>query len=307
MRLPGSLGLDGRRKRGGPVACRRRASADEENEAPRASARRPAASPSTHPPVALITGAAGGLGTAIARALRGEGHQLILTEPSLERIGPLARELDGRAIAADLATPAGRRGLADALDRVDVFVSCAGVPASGPLLEFSEAQIDRALDVNLRAPLLLARSLGARMAERGRGHIVFVGSLSGKVGGAGSAVYSASKFGLRGLALSLREDLRPSGVGVTLVHPGFIRDAGMFAATGIALPFGVGTRSPHDVARAVLRALRDDPEEIEVASIEQRLGTMIAQWSPGLSHRMERWFGGEAISKAIVEAQRQAR
>ena len=85
------------------------------------------------------------------------------------------------------------------------------------------------LEVNLRAPIALARALAPAMIARGSGHIVFISSLAGKAAAPASSIYSATKFGLRGFALGLREDLRPHGVGVSVVLPGFIRDAGMFA------------------------------------------------------------------------------
>ena len=120
--------------------------------------------------------------------------------------------------------------------------------------------------MNLRAPIVMARAAVPGMLERGRGHVVFISSISGKVASEGTSLYSATKFGLRGFALGLREDLHGSGVGVTTIFPGFIRDAGMFADTHVTLPRGTGTRSPEDVAAAVLRAVRDDPAEITVAA-----------------------------------------
>src|SRR5207247_2243219 len=104
----------------------------------------------------------------------------------------------------------------------------------------SPAEIDRALDVNLRAPIQLARALVPPMLERRSGHLVFISSLAGKVATARSALYSATKFGVRAFAAGLREDLHGSGVGATTVFPGFIRDAGLFADSGVELPRGVG-------------------------------------------------------------------
>ena len=95
----------------------------------------------------------------------------------------------------------------------------AALPASGPIVDFSPEQIDRALDVNLRAPIQLTRALVPGMVERGAGHVVLVSSLSGKVASIGSSLYSATKFGLRGFASGLREDLHGTGVGVTVVFP----------------------------------------------------------------------------------------
>ena len=124
-----------------------------------------------------------------------------------------------------------------------MLVANAGVPANGLLEELSQEQIDRMLEVNLRAPIALARALMPSMIERGSGHMVFMSSLSGKAASPASSLYAATKFGLRGFALALREDLHQHGIGVSVVLPGFIRDAGMFADSGVKLPPGVGTRS----------------------------------------------------------------
>ena len=110
------------------------------------------------------------------------------------------------------------------------------------------------------------------MVERGRGHMVFIASLSGKISSGGSAIYSATKFGLRGFAAGLREDLLGSGVGVTTVYPGFISDAGMFAEAGTKLPPGVGTRTPEAVAEAVVRGIEEGKAELDVAPLGMRLG-----------------------------------
>jgi short-subunit dehydrogenase len=123
----------------------------------------------------------------------------------------------------------------------------------------------------------------------------------------GQSLYNATKFGLRGFALALREDLRGTGVGVSTVFPGFIRDAGMFADTGVKLPAGAGTRTPEDVARAVLRAVRDDVAEIDVAAFEQVLGGYLFPLAPGLVNALQRASGGGAIAQRMADAQRHKR
>jgi len=252
---------------------------------------------------ALVTGATGGLGRAIARALARAGATVVVSGRRADALSPLAAELGGRVVVADLARRDDvERAIAEAGD-VDVLVANAGLPCTGHFLEFTGEQLDRSLDVNLRAPMRMARKLGEGMARRGRGSIVLVSSISGKLATAGQSVYAATKFGLRGFAQGLREDLRSSGVGVTVIYPGFIRDAGMFADTAVKLPPGAGTRSPEDVADAVLRAVRRNPAEITVAAFEQRLGTMLAAVSPGLPAAITRAFGGERILKQIVAAQ----
>ena len=192
----------------------------------------------------LLTGATGGLGQAIARELAARGSSLLLTGRRAEVLEPLARETGGRVIVSDLSEPDAPARLLEEAGEVDVLVANAGLPGSGRLDSFTPEEIDRALDVNLRAPMLLAHGLIEPMVARGSGHLLFMSSLSGRAAAPGSSVYSATKFGLRGFALALREDLVPKGVGVSVVLPGFIRDAGMFAESGAKLPPGVGTKRP---------------------------------------------------------------
>ena len=155
--------------------------------------------------------------------------------------------------------------------------------------------------------MVLGRLLGEAMAARGAGHLVFMSSLSGKAASVGTSVYSATKFGLRGFALGLREDLAPAGVGVSCVFPGFVRDAGMFADTGASLPPYVGTSTPEQVVDGVLRAIEGDRAEVDVAPLPLRAGTMAAMLGPGLAGRVQRRLGGAAVSAAITETQRDKR
>jgi short-subunit dehydrogenase len=257
--------------------------------------------------VALVTGASGGIGRAIARGLARAGAKVIVTGRRARELEALAAEIGARVILADLTSPTDARRLAQEVGAIDVLVQNAALPATGELLGFSDAEIDRALDVNLRAPIVLSRHIGERMAERGRGQIVFIASLGGKVASPGTALYSATKFGLRGLSLALRDDLRPHGVGVTTIFPGFIRDAGMFADANVPLPPGVGTKSPEDVAAAVLRAIAQNPAEIDVAPLAQRAIAFLAGLSPSAVSLVQRQLGAGSIARALGEAQRSKR
>jgi short-subunit dehydrogenase len=161
--------------------------------------------------------------------------------------------------------------------------------------------------VNLRSPIHVARIASRAMARRGRGQIVFISSIAGKVSATGSSLYSATKFGLRGFSLGLRADLRSSGVGVSTVFPGFIRDAGLFAMTGVRLPRGAGTRSPQDVANAVVRAIDGNIAELDVAAFEQRLGGWLAHFFPDFVAASQRMLGADKISAQISAGQRSKR
>lgn len=255
----------------------------------------------------LLTGATGGLGHAIARALAQRGAHLVLTGRRAEVLEPLASEIGGVAVAADLSDREDVGRLVRESGRVDVLVANAALPASGELSDYSVEQIDRALEVNLRAPIVLARLLGEGMAERRRGHLVFISSISGKVPSPGSSLYNASKFALRGFAGAMREELRPQGIGVSTVFPGFISGAGMFADTGVKLPPGVGTKTPEDVAAAVVRAIEEDRGELDVAPLPMRLGAKLAGLAPEVSAKVARSLGGDKIAAEMIEAQRERR
>jgi uncharacterized protein len=254
---------------------------------------------------ALITGATGGIGAAIARELHEHGATVLVSGRQADVLERLRVELGARAevLVADLADRDAVAALPGRAGQVDVLVANAALPASGPMLEYEPGQIDRALDVNLRAPIQLARALVPAMAERGYGHVVLVSSLSGKAGAPGSSLYSATKFGLRGFAQGLSGDLHGSGVGVTTVFPGFIRDAGMFHESGAELPRGVGTRTPEQVARAVARGIGSGKLEIDVAPLTVRLGATASGIAPAAVARLQRRLGGDALSADIARGQ----
>jgi short-subunit dehydrogenase len=257
----------------------------------------------------LLTGATGGIGQAIATTLDARGARLLISGRRREELERIAAALGGRpqALPADLSEPGGPAALAERAGAVDVLVANAALPASGPATDFTAEQIDRALDVNLRAPLQLTRALVPGMVERGRGHVLFVSSLSGKVASVGSSLYSATKFGLRGFASGLREDLEGTGVGVTVVFPGFIADAGMLADSGVRLPPWVGTRKPAQVADAVADGIERDRAEIDVAPLTLRAGTKISALAPLTFARIQRRLGSADLAAAIAKGQRDKR
>ena len=253
---------------------------------------------------ALLTGATGGLGRAIAASLAGRGAKLVLSGRKAEALESLAAELPGeghRALPADLAEPAAAEKLASEAGEVDVLIANAGLPGAGLLTDFSSEQVTRALRVNLEAPMLMARALYPSMLERGSGHLVFVASLSGKVASPRTSIYNATKFGLRGFALGLRSDLGPKGIGVSLVSPGFVREAGMFAEAGAKPPPGMGTTTPEKVGAATVKAIEHDKVEVVVAPLQLRAMSHFALATPAISIRAQSGSAGQKAAKAVAD------
>ncbi len=240
----------------------------------------------------------------MAKALAERGADLMLSARSREALEALAAELPGdghRVLPADLAEPDAAERLAAEAVGTEILIANAGLPGAGKLDDFSAEEVKRALRVNLEAPMLLARALYPSMLEAGSGHLVFVASLSGKAASPRSSVYNATKFGLRGFALALRADLSPKGIGVSLVSPGFIREAGMFADAGAKPPPGMGTASPEQVGAATVKAIERNKVEVTVAPLPQRAGAHLALMSPSLGVKAQSGSTGQKAAKAVAE------
>lgn len=236
----------------------------------------------------LLTGASGGLGQAMGRSLAANGARLVVTARNVQQLEALAADTGAEVVVADLCDRADVDALIARSADIDVLVANAGTGADVPVAEETPENIDRVVDVNLRAPIQLASAFAQAKLEQGTpAHIVLVGSLSALAATPLTRLYNATKFGLRGFALSLRQDLAGTNVGVSIVEPGFIRDAGMFAESGIDLPKGVRTKSPSDVARGVIDAIENDRGEVFVAPLELRLSATLATVAPGFSARIQ--------------------
>jgi short-subunit dehydrogenase len=254
----------------------------------------------------LLTGATGGIGDAIARELATRGCALTVTGRREAELARLVTELgpSARGFAADLTNLAEIRELLDDTGPVDILVACAGIDIPQDLADTSDEVIEEAIRINLLAPAALSRAALPSMKQRGAGHIVFIGSVAGLVATPiNSSVYAATKWGLRGLGLALRQELHGTGIGVSTVFPAGVRDAGMFARTGITLPWYAGTSSPQQVARAVVRAVERDRAEVVVAAAGERLGAAMSGLAPVLVGRLARVTGLGRIRQAVQDAQ----
>jgi short-subunit dehydrogenase len=256
----------------------------------------------------LLSGATGGLGRAIAQELADGGAKLVLSSRREKELRELAKSLPGgarrhRLVVSDLAKSGAAAKLVRDAGDVDILVANAALPGTGRLESFSSQEVQRALRVNLEAPILMARELEPVFAGKGEGHVVLIASLAGKVGSPRSSIYNATKFGLRGFAFGLREDLHPYGAGVSVVSPGFVREAGMFHDAGSNGPPGLGTTTPRKVAKAVSRAIRRNRLEVTVAPRRQRFLTEVGYRHPRLASRIQRSGGAEGLAENLAASQ----
>lgn len=177
----------------------------------------------------LVTGATGGLGAEIARALSRRGGRLFLTGRDASAVNALAAELGSGATgaAADLGAPEGVAALIAAVQGafggIDVLVNNAGVFPVKTLAESTAADYDACFAVNVRAPFLLALAFAPGMAAAGWGRILNIGSSSAYAGFKETSIYCASKHALLGLSRALHDELKSSGVRVLCASPGSVQ------------------------------------------------------------------------------------
>lgn len=215
--------------------------------------------------VALVTGAAGGIGRAIALRLADEGVGVAATDLDESAVREVARVAKGMVLAVrlDVTDEATIRDAVEECERalgpLDVLVNNAGWDKVEPFVESTVATWDRLIAINLKGPLLCTRAVLDGMIARGRGRIVSIASDAGRVGSSGEAVYSAAKAGVIGFTKTLARELAKSGITVNAVCPG---------PTDTPLLSGIAEGNPKLVqalARAVPMGRIGRPEEVAAA------------------------------------------
>ena len=236
----------------------------------------------------VLTGAAGGIGSATAARLAQAGAKLVLTDLKQEPLDRLAADLGPSSVlelvAADVASGDGRVALAAAAreHEVNVLINAAGINPFGLFVEQTAREIATALSVNSVAPLLLCHALLPALLERPSAHIVNVGSTFGSLGFPGFAAYSASKFAVRGFSEALRRELADTVVRVHYVAPRATRTAlATDRVRALNADLGVGMDTPQTVAAAIVRALREERREVLLGASE-RLFAKLNALAPSL-------------------------
>ena len=263
---------------------------------------------------AILTGGSRGIGPYIARALAREGVNIALAARDQQRLEAVREEVAGLGVKAvsvptDVRSPDDRAHLIEQasseLGPIDLLVNNAGIEVTSEFAQLDPADIEDSIAINLTASVLLMRMVLPGMVERRRGHVVNMASLAGKLPMAYDSVYSATKFALVGLSHAVREELRGSGVGVSVICPGFVSDAGMYVdgvvEHGLEAPSIAGTSKPEDVAAAVVRVIRRNVAEAIVTPLSGRPLVAIGGVFPGVGMAMMRRTGVIAMFRQVAE------
>ncbi len=263
---------------------------------------------------ALVTGASGGLGTHIAKRLAREGMNVAVSGRREDALARVVGELEtlgikAGAVPADLCDLGTIDSLVDgveaALGPIDVLVNNAGVESVGAFTSYTREELSSMVNVNLTAPLLLTHRLAPGMLERGRGHVVFISSMAGKIGPAFSEPYAATKAGLVGLTQSLRAEYLDEPVGFSVVCPGFVAGDGMYermVQEGYRSNRMMGETTTEKIAEAVVRAIREDKAEVIESGAPVRPMLAFAQVAPGLVERIAPKFGITELFRKVAVA-----
>lgn len=258
--------------------------------------------------IALVTGASRGLGRHIAMELASSGCDVAVTARTPGELDELASRIADEtpqksvAVPGDLTVAADRLGVVEQtearLGPVDILVNVAAIARA---TRFVDEDPSRVLATNLNAPIQMTRLVAAGMVKRGFGRVLNVASLAGLSGLPFAVDYSASKAGLVAFSLALREELRGSGVSVTVVSPGFIGDEGMYVPYHTPIPWYLGTNRSAAVARKATRALHRDRAEVILNKMPIRPLLVLGAASDRAMRRVTRVLGVTSYMRTLAE------
>jgi short-subunit dehydrogenase len=261
--------------------------------------------------VGILTGSSRGIGVYLAEALARRGVRLALAARSKDELNEVAERVqsfgaDAIAIPTDVARREDLEALVERttaeLGPPDVLVNNAGIERYADFHSYEVDMIEKIIRVNLVAAEVLTRLVVPGMIDRARGHIVNISSVAGKSAVPYNAVYSSSKHALVGFSWSLRQELKPYGVGVSVVCPGFVR-AGMFAdwSGGVEPPGMTRSVSPERVANATVEAIERDKADVVVGSALLRFSDVLHAVSPSLAGWIGRKSGAYRFLRSATD------
>jgi short-subunit dehydrogenase len=262
--------------------------------------------------VVIVTGGSRGIGPYIAEALAGQGAKVALVARSGRELEANARRLSksGAAVipfAADVTSAGQRRELVHAVERklgpVDVLVNNAGGDLQREFHNLTEREIQGVLELNLTSAIMLTRLVLPGMVTRGRGHVVNVSSMAGRVSFPYTEAYAAAKDGLIAFTRVLRADYRGRGVSASALILGAVGEAGVGARTaedvGLELP-RVGLVSPGKIGKLAVRAIDRDKAELAVLPGPGKLLRGLMDRFPGLGPAMNRATGATRTMETVA-------
>lgn len=261
----------------------------------------------------LLTGASGGIGEYIARALAKEKATVVCVSRSKTALEKLCIEVElaggrGVSIPFDISNveelPILIHQITRTVGSVDIIINNAAIEKYRPFQHYSLDDIKSILTTNLIAGMELTRLLLPGMIARNSGHVVNIASGSGKKGAPYNSIYSASKAGLIMWTDSLRQELASTNVEVTVICPGYT-EAGMFLAFGLAAPSLARISKPSDVANAVIRAILHNHGEVLLDGFLTRVLFAYIQLVPDFGDRLYRWIGLTKLNQTCAENQMQ--
>ncbi len=239
----------------------------------------------------LITGATGGIGSALAATFVNRGARVVLVARDASQVAALAKRIgeQGEAVGvtADLSTPGGRMRVVEAATahNIDILVNNAGISAFGEFQTTPESTVESIMQTNAIAPMLITRSLLPHLNTRSHAMVVNIGSTFGAIGFPGYAAYCASKHALRGFSEALARELRDSSVDVLYVSPRATA-TGMNCIDASKLNDALGTSvdQPETVATTIVHAIEHDARRTQLGWPE-RLQVMLNTTMPSLVDR----------------------
>ena len=262
---------------------------------------------------ALVTGASGGIGTHIARALARAGMNVGVTGRREEALNAVVTELRSLGIRAEVLTVdlndlAQAEGLIERAERalgpVDVLVNNAGVEYCSAFDQAPRNELLETVSVNLTAPMLLTHAALPGMLDRGRGHVVFMASAAGKIGPAFEAPYGATKAGLIALTQGLRQEFRKRPVSFSVVTPGFVAGDGMYqrmVEDGVRSNRLIGSTTIERIANDALNAIRRDLPEVVDTGAPVRPVLALSQLAPRTTERLVARIGLDKMFERTAE------
>ncbi|MBD2341149.1 SDR family NAD(P)-dependent oxidoreductase [Calothrix sp. FACHB-156] len=259
----------------------------------------------------LLTGASGGIGEFIARALAKEQATVVSvsrSEEKLEQISNEVQALGGRGISIpfDISKleelPVLVRQINQIAGKIDIVINNAAIEKYRAFQNYELADIQAILTTNLIAGMELSRLILPSMIASNSGHIVNIASGSGKKGAPYNSIYSASKAGMIMWTDALRQELVDTNVGVTVVCPGYTK-AGMFLAFGLPSPKLAQVSQPSEVAIAILQAIKQNQPEVIIDGFLTKLLFSNIQLFPKFGDVIYRWIGLTKLNKTCAENQ----